>query len=437
MDASLTRRPDRIEVSCAVSTLLLLLAAGAWNGYVSGGVPEAVRLAVLLTGLSAAAMLADLAPVHVSQHAKVSVTTVPLFVLAVLLPVPLAALGAGASVLVGEMRTRREYGSGPAEIIPSVARWALLGAVGSLVARAFPPAPWSVAAGLLGAAVLMLLGDVLLASLELAPMSRRRILPVVVDTFRETALLEVCQYLLGIMAAAAALQHPWTLPLLCLPVVVLHVSFQHLKGVRSDTLQLLESMADAVDLRDPYTGGHSRRVAALVEETLQALQITGPDVELIVSAARVHDLGKIGIPDAVLSKPGALTPEEWELMKSHPVRGAELLARNPDFRRGVAIVRGHHERWDGKGYPDGLAGADIPYGARVIAVADSFDAMTSDRPYREGMSEDAALAILREGEGVQWDPEIVRAFLRTRSGHGAGVRPAPSVLRSLTAESGR
>jgi HD-GYP domain-containing protein (c-di-GMP phosphodiesterase class II) len=115
----------------------------------------------------------------------------------------------------------------------------------------------------------------------------------------------------------------------------------------------------------------------------------------------------------VLNKPGRLDPEERAVMETDAERGAELLRRYPDFARGVGIVRHHHESWDGTGYPHRLAGRSIPFGARVIAVADSYDAMTSDRPYRRGMSVARAAAILREGRGQQWDAEIVDAFLRS------------------------
>ncbi|MEO7908193.1 MAG: HD-GYP domain-containing protein [Roseiflexaceae bacterium] len=178
------------------------------------------------------------------------------------------------------------------------------------------------------------------------------------------------------------------------------------------TNKLLESMADAVDLRDPYTGGHSRRVTEYSLRILHEMQVIGPEVDLIRSAARVHDIGKIGIPDQVLNKPGRLTAEEKQIMDSHPVRGAELLARYTDFARGMDIVRHHHESWDGRGYPAGLKGLDIPFGARVIAVADSFDAMTSDRPYRAGIPIAKAAQILSEGRGKQWEPIIIDAFLR-------------------------
>jgi putative nucleotidyltransferase with HDIG domain len=146
---------------------------------------------------------------------------------------------------------------------------------------------------------------------------------------------------------------------------------------------------------------------------LAEMSLNGPEVDLIVSAARVHDIGKIAIPDAVLNKPAPLTPEERTLMESHAERGAEVLRRYKDFARGVEIVLHHHEAWDGSGYPHRLKGTEIPFGARVMAVADSYDAMTSDRPYRRGMPVARAAGILREGRGRQWDQQVVDAFLRT------------------------
>lgn len=131
------------------------------------------------------------------------------------------------------------------------------------------------------------------------------------------------------------------------------------------------------------------------------------------------------LPDAILHKTGLLTAEERALMQTHSERGAEVLARYKDFTRGAAIVRHHHEAWDGSGYPHGLKGVEIPFGARVLAVADSFDAMTTDRPYRRGMSVAKAVGILRQGRGQQWDPQVVDAFLRSLVVQG---KRAPSPL---------
>jgi HD-GYP domain-containing protein (c-di-GMP phosphodiesterase class II) len=130
-----------------------------------------------------------------------------------------------------------------------------------------------------------------------------------------------------------------------------------------------------------------------------------------VLAARIHDIGKIDIPASVLQKPGRLTPEERALIETHPDTGADMLLRYPGFGRGVDMIRFHHEAWDGSGYPRRLKGTSIPFGARAIAVADSFDAMTSDRPYRKGMPVYRAAMELQRGRGRQWDPACVDAFL--------------------------
>ncbi len=165
------------------------------------------------------------------------------------------------------------------------------------------------------------------------------------------------QYLVGIVGAAAATPYLWTLGLLIAPCALVYAACKALHEMHDGTRQLLENMADAVDLRDPCTGGHSRRVTAYSAAILRELGLHGPEVDLIVTAARVHDIGKIGTSDAILHKPGKLDPEERAIMEEHPVAGAALLTRYRDFARGVALVRHHHESWDGTGYPDRLTGA--------------------------------------------------------------------------------
>jgi putative nucleotidyltransferase with HDIG domain len=199
--------------------------------------------------------------------------------------------------------------------------------------------------------------------------------------------------------------------LLVVPTILLYLFNR--KEVDSETLQLLESMADAVDLRDPYTVGHSRRVAQVAAGILHTLGRTGQEAALVLTAARVHDIGKTVIPDHLLLKHGPLTGEERPTMERHATHGAELLEHYPDFARIVDMVRSHHERWDGGGYPDGLRATEIPYGARVIAVADAYVAMVSARSYRPALLPSQAAEILRNGRGRQWDPQIVDALLQT------------------------
>jgi HD-GYP domain-containing protein (c-di-GMP phosphodiesterase class II) len=199
--------------------------------------------------------------------------------------------------------------------------------------------------------------------------------------------------------------------LLAVPISITYVAFKNIKEIRHETVQILEDMADTVDLRDIYTGGHSKRVTDLVSQILAQLKIAGPEATLIEIAARLHDIGKLGIPDSILMKPGRLSNDETALMQTHSQKGADLISKYKDFARGALIIEHHHERWDGHGYPARLKGPEIPFGARVIAVADSFDAMTSDRPYRKALSQRRAIQTLLEGRGKQWDANIVNALV--------------------------
>lgn len=174
----------------------------------------------------------------------------------------------------------------------------------------------------------------------------------------------------------------------------------------------VKTLAAAVEARDPYTGGHIDRVAryAVViagELGLEAERM--PEVEL---GAVLHDIGKIGISDSVLRKPGYLAADEIEQMKTHPRKGVEIIASSEFLTPVTGIILHHHERYDGTGYPCGLEGEDIPVVARVLSVADTFDAMTTDRPYRPGLSRDAAVEEIRREAGAQFDPKVVEAFLR-------------------------
>ena len=176
----------------------------------------------------------------------------------------------------------------------------------------------------------------------------------------------------------------------------------------------LTVMAQAVELRDQYTGGHTRRVTTYSQLLADQLGIGSDDLHLIRIGTPLHDIGKIGIDDAILRKPGRLTAGEFEVMKKHTVMGAEIVERVPELASIIPIVRSHHERWDGKGYPDGLKGEGIHQLARIVAVADAFDAMTSDRPYRAGMPAEDAFAEVTKQRGKQFDPDIANAFLDIR-----------------------
>ncbi|MDD2694686.1 MAG: HD-GYP domain-containing protein, partial [Anaerolineales bacterium] len=174
----------------------------------------------------------------------------------------------------------------------------------------------------------------------------------------------------------------------------------------------LTVLANAIDVRDPYTRGHVERVTAYAQELAVQLGWQGRMLEQFRFGAILHDIGKIFIRESTLLKPGDLNDDEWQEIIMHPATGAEMIKDIPYLEHAVPIVRHHHERWDGKGYPDGLSGNDIPMGARIIAVADSFDAMTIDRPYRHGLSLDQACKEIIACKGKQFDPLVVAAFKR-------------------------
>jgi HD-GYP domain-containing protein (c-di-GMP phosphodiesterase class II) len=179
-------------------------------------------------------------------------------------------------------------------------------------------------------------------------------------------------------------------------------------------LSIINVLAQAVELRDDYTGGHTNRVSWYAQMLGRQLNLPSTDLKWIRLGTPLHDIGKIGIDDAILKKPGPLTAEEFKIMQTHTVKGATILGTIPDLAPAIPIVRSHHERWDGKGYPDGLAGPGIPRLARVVAVADTFDAMTSDRPYRKGLAAEVAFAEVEKQSGKQFDPECAVAFLAIR-----------------------
>lgn len=166
-----------------------------------------------------------------------------------------------------------------------------------------------------------------------------------------------------------------------------------------------------LEARDSHTSHHSSRVAEMTEKICDLLKLPKDEKELYHIAAHLHDIGKIGIRDAVLLKEGKLSQEEWEIMKSHTIQGYNILKNVKSFEEVAKIVRSHHERFDGKGYPDGLKAENIPLGARIIAIADSIDAMISDRPYRKGMDTEVCKKQIVENIGIMYDPLIAQCVI--------------------------
>lgn len=183
------------------------------------------------------------------------------------------------------------------------------------------------------------------------------------------------------------------------------------EGLREMYVATMTSLAQVVEAKDPTTRGHldrTHRYGLALAERVDHELAARPEVGY---GFFLHDIGKVGVPEAVLCKPGPLDDDEWTLMREHPAIGARIVTPMPFLAGAVEIVRTHHERWDGSGYPAGLRGEEIPLAARIFSIADSFDAMTSDRPYRPAMPVERALEEIHDGAGTQFDPDVARAFL--------------------------
>jgi len=202
-------------------------------------------------------------------------------------------------------------------------------------------------------------------------------------------------------------------------------------GLRRLFISSIKALAHALEAKDEYTQGHSERVAEEAVSIAQYLKLPQADVENIWIAGFLHDIGKIGIKESVLNKQGKLDAGEWEIVQQHPVLAERILGPIDELRDVIQVVRHHHERFDGTGYPDGLRGAAIPLGARILAVADTYDALTSRRPYREALSDVETLDIVEAGAGTQFDPVIVRAFCSSHGCARSAARGAEGGVSTL------
>jgi HD-GYP domain-containing protein (c-di-GMP phosphodiesterase class II) len=219
--------------------------------------------------------------------------------------------------------------------------------------------------------------------------------------------------MLGSLVPITAAETAFGVLILAVPLAGSHLALRTLKKVELETQATIVSLTDALEVRDAYTNHHSARVTEYVDAILEEMPHVPSRLKLItIEAARIHDVGKIGIKDTALLKDGPLTDDERREMQRHSVIGADIVSNLGIYRHSSAIVRHHHERFDGKGYPDGLKGEEIPLGSRIIAVADAFDAMTSNRPYRRALAFSVAYDEIIKNSGIQFDPQVVEAFKR-------------------------
>jgi HD-GYP domain-containing protein (c-di-GMP phosphodiesterase class II) len=196
------------------------------------------------------------------------------------------------------------------------------------------------------------------------------------------------------------------------PLALARYVYKLYMDLRNAYFDSLAALASALDASDPYTRGHSDRVTEYAKLTARAMKMSEREIESIEFAGRLHDIGKIGIDRSILRKRSKLNDREYEEMKKHPLMGAEIAGKLKFMKKAEGYVAFHHEQYDGTGYPKGLRGKEIPFGARIMGVVDAFDAMTSDRPYRPALPVDVAIGELEKGAGKQFDPKVVEVFIR-------------------------
>ena len=371
-----------------------------------------VQAFVVLTIVS---IVLEFVSVDLPFDGDLSVATISQVATILLVPAPMAAIGVGLSVLVEEVVRRRPvikviFNTGTYVLTTSVVS-AAVGIIGSPPDAIHAHDHIRVAATFGLASVGYYVLSTLLVSTVIALATGRSVGFLLRANTRSTALAETSAAMIGgVVALIWTIEPVWT-SALTLPAILVSRALRHIRQLENETRGALRSLAKSIDDRDPTTYHHSERVSAYARLFGQELGLPDDLVELITQAAAVHDLGKVGVPDRVLLKPGPLDEGDRTLMWLHTEIGAGILNHFQLFRGGANIVLHHHERWDGGGYPNGLRGEEIPLGARVVAIADAFDAMTEDRPYRPAMSVAEAIAILADGAGTQWDPEIVPVFI--------------------------
>ena len=398
------RLPLRLYVTAVIAAGCLALGAGT---LVLRPEPSDAGIAVVLLAL---ATLAQMRPVHLTQKTKVTVEDAATFAGALLLDPALAMLVAGGSAALVSLRGRsswynRAFNSSAVVLdtgAAAVAFTVLAGGAGPSLATL----PAITAAAVLKFGLNSTVVDVAVAlQLRRKPLarwwSRHR---------RDTGQL-LSLYVIGAAGAVAASDSPIALAMFVAPSALVLVGLRNSARVEARTKQAVRALARLIEQRDHYTYGHSQRVADCAERLARAMHMDQVQIDLIREAAYLHDLGKIATPDGVLLKPGALDERERDVMHEHAEHGYALLEDLPAFWEGAEFIRSHHERVDGTGYPRGLRGSELPLEVSVIAVADSYDAMTTDRVYRKALPWAAVRGELLRERGRQWHASVVDAFL--------------------------
>jgi len=427
--------------ACVLGVVIVGLAGFLVGAGYGVGSPWAVAV------LAAAAAVAERGRVRLERGSATesSISNLPvLFTAVVLGPLPAAIVGAGS--MLGAVR--RPY----MKLTTYTLTRAIAGALTGVVAIR---AQDLVTSDVGGVAVAIAFGGLTLEVVDLGFVcltTRLRALPVrpLARVLLPVTLLSVPLYapLVGLLALAYKNISPWSLPLFLVPAIAaqsLYRLYQDQRGLAQDlgvvnqrleraNLSFATALVATLDARDRYTAGHSAAVAIYARDIAGRMGLSDEQQQLAHLCGLVHDIGKVGLPPGLLEKPGALTLEERRQMQEHSAIGERILAKVEDYAEIATIVRHHHERMDGMGYPDGITGAVIPLVSRIIAVADAYNAMTSDRPYRDAMPSRVARMRLAQGIEGQFDTDVVAAFEAVLAGASEEYRTAARLDFTLEAQ---
>jgi putative nucleotidyltransferase with HDIG domain len=374
----------------------------------------------VVVALGLVALFAEKQSVHISAHTQVSISALPILFAAVVQG-PLASMIVGAFALLGD------FGRPYTRWVVWTASRSLVAGLAGLAAFALVSDSSSFAVLLLAVAVAAIVeaaGDIGVTAITAALRRNGYLEPVRAMAQLVLATVPLYTPLIAALAYAYRELSPWTLLLFFLPalaaqrLLTLYEEQRELAASLVKANQRLEranlsfasALVAALDARDRYTAGHSAAVAVYARDIAERLLLPEDQQQLAHLAGLVHDIGKVGLPAGLLEKPGALTLEERRIMEEHSEIGERILANVEDYREIATIVRHHHERWDGNGYPDGIPGSEIPLISRIISVADAYNAMTSGRPYRDAMPSRVARMRLAQAVESQFDTTVVAAF---------------------------
>jgi putative nucleotidyltransferase with HDIG domain len=320
-----------------------------------------------------------------------------------------AAIVAIVSTLIWQLLTRRAW----FKLLTNVALAASAVVAGSAALRLIP---WSDPIHAVASTVLMLLvyfiADTVPLTLLLASLDGRPFRVAYVSNYAGIVIELVGIELFGLIFYLVWDESPWLSVLFIIPTLILRQAYFQFQRLQTDSVHALAGITNVIESRDELTHHHTQSVSTYARRLAERLRLTPDEIWQVSVAGQLHDLGKIAVRDDILFKPGRLTEAEMEQMKDHCRVGYDILRQFSNLEQVARLVRAHHERYDGGGYPDGLKGAQLPLGAAIVAVADAFDAMRSDRPYRKALPLEKALEILKQGLGTQWHPVVCATFIQ-------------------------